>query len=77
MSEHSSWTRAASLGGGAGISLGAAMAVVLSWNINQSVGWALLHGMCGWFYLLYLCAGYGGGFDAAKEQPATAIEAAP
>ena len=46
--------------GGAGCSA----AVLFSWTLNHSVGWALLHGVFGWFYLLYLCMGFGGGFPA-------------
>ena len=38
-----------------------------SWVINHSVMWAIIHGMFGPFYLLYLCGGCGGGFDAVDE----------
>lgn len=36
-----------------GISLGAAIAVVLSWDQWHSVWWAFIHGVLGWFYVLY------------------------
>lgn len=34
-------------------SLGITVAVVISWSLNHSVGWAILHGVFGWLYLLY------------------------
>ncbi len=42
-----------------GISLGAAMAVAISWSLNKSVLWAFLHGMFSWFYIIYYCLGGG------------------
>ena len=36
-----------------GISLGSAIAVVVSWSVNHSIGWAILHGTIGWFYVGY------------------------
>ena len=36
-----------------GISLGAAIAVAISWSKYQSVLWAIIHGICGWFYIIY------------------------
>ena len=47
-----------------GISLGSAIAVVLSWQLNHSVWWMILHGFLGWLYIIYLCMGFGGGFPA-------------
>ncbi len=41
--------------GSSGISLGGALAVCLSWWANKSVGWAILHGIFGWFYVIYFC----------------------
>lgn len=38
---------------GGGIGLGAIIAVVLSWSANHSVLWAILHGILGWFYVIY------------------------
>ena len=39
--------------GGAGC-LGAIVAAVISYALNHSVGWAIFHFFCSWFYLLYV-----------------------
>ena len=44
----------------AGIGLGNVIAVVVSWSVNKSVLWALVHGAFGWLYLLYRLGGCGG-----------------
>ena len=36
-----------------GISFGSALAIAISWSVNQSVLWAILHGIFGWFYVIY------------------------
>jgi len=36
-----------------GIGLGTIIAVVISWNRNKSVLWAIIHGILGWFYVIY------------------------
>lgn len=36
-----------------GISMGAALAMILSWSGNTSVVWAIIHGILSWFYVLY------------------------
>ena len=36
-----------------GISLGAAIAVAISWSKNASILWAILHGVLGWLYVIY------------------------
>lgn len=36
-----------------GISLGAAIAVVCSWQRNRSILWAILAGIFSWFYVIY------------------------
>jgi len=36
-----------------GISMGAALAMILSYSINRSIIWAIIHGFCSWFYVLY------------------------
>ena len=41
------------LGSVGGIRLWAVLAVVISWDLNHSFWWALWHGICGPFYLLY------------------------
>ena len=36
-----------------GIGIGGILAVVISYKVNQSILWALLHGFLGWFYVIY------------------------
>jgi hypothetical protein len=36
-----------------GIGLGAALAVVASWSRNNSILWAIFHGILGWIYVIY------------------------
>lgn len=36
-----------------GVGLGAVIAVVTSWSRNRSILWAIFHGICGWFYVVY------------------------
>lgn len=36
-----------------GIGLGAAIAVVCSWQRNRSILWAILAGIFSWFYVIY------------------------
>ena len=36
-----------------GISLGAALAIAISWSLNQSVLWAIVHGFFSWLYVIY------------------------
>ena len=36
-----------------GISLGAAIAVVCSWDRNRSILWAILAGFLSWLYVIY------------------------
>lgn len=37
----------------AGIGLGSAIAVAISWSLHKSIVWALIHGVLGWFYVIY------------------------
>jgi hypothetical protein len=39
---------------GQGISLGSALAMILSYDRNQSILWAILHGILSWFYVIYV-----------------------
>lgn len=39
--------------GSYGACFGAALAINISWSLNKSVGWAIFHGLCGWFYVIY------------------------
>ena len=41
-----------------GYGLGSIIAVVLSYSINQSILWATLHGIFGWFYVIYFAIKY-------------------
>lgn len=50
MSNHSS---GASTGAASGIGAGAALAMVISYSTHHHIGWAILHGIFGWFYVLY------------------------
>lgn len=40
------------------ISLGSILAVVISYTKWQSIGWAILHGIFNWFYVLYYIIKY-------------------
>lgn len=37
----------------AGISLGSAIAVAISWSLNKSIIWAIVHGVFSRFYVIY------------------------
>ena len=36
-----------------GITFGSALAVAISFHTNQSILWAILHGIFSWFYVIY------------------------
>jgi hypothetical protein len=36
-----------------GMMLGGVMAVTISWSVNKSILWAIFHGICSWFYVIY------------------------
>lgn len=36
-----------------GLGLGAVIAVVCSWDRNKSILWAILAGVCSWFYVAF------------------------
>jgi len=36
-----------------GVGFGSALAMAVSFNINQSLGWAIVHGLFSWFYVIY------------------------
>ena len=36
-----------------GVSFGSALAIAISWSINKSIFWAIVHGIFGWFYVVY------------------------
>ncbi len=37
----------------AGLGLGSMIAVAASWSVNQSILWAILHGLLSWLYVIY------------------------
>jgi len=36
-----------------GLSMGAALAMAVSWSVNKSILWAILHGVFSWAYVIY------------------------
>ncbi len=46
----------------AGIGLGSAIAVAVSWSLHKSILWAVIHGVLGWFYVIYYMITRPGGF---------------
>ena len=36
-----------------GVGFGSALAIAISWSQNESILWAILHGLFSWFYVLY------------------------
>jgi len=36
-----------------GITFGTALAIAISWSVNQSILWAIIHGFFSWLYVLY------------------------
>lgn len=45
----------------AGIGLGSAIAVAISWSLHKSIVWAAIQGFFGWFYVLYYAVTRPGG----------------
>ena len=37
----------------AGLSMGSALAMILSFQLNHSILWALVHGVFSWFYVIF------------------------
>lgn len=42
-----------------GLGVGNVIAAVLSWTVNHSILWAILHCIFGWFYIVYYLLGGG------------------
>jgi hypothetical protein len=36
-----------------GIGFGTALAIAISWSVNKSILWAIVHGILSWFYVIY------------------------
>ncbi len=41
-----------------GISFGSALAMVISYTAWHSIGWAIVHGIFSWFYVIYYILRY-------------------
>lgn len=41
-----------------GVSFGSALAMVISYNAWQSIGWAIFHGLLSWVYVIYYIIRY-------------------
>lgn len=37
----------------AGIGFGVALAITISWSVNKSIAWAIVHGFFSWLYVIY------------------------
>jgi hypothetical protein len=35
------------------IGLGTVLAIIMSWERNHDILWAVFHAFCGWFYVLW------------------------
>ncbi len=55
-------TRSSGGGGGIGClgALGFIIAFFTSLALGNPVGWVIIHTLCGWFYLAWVCLGCGG-----------------
>jgi len=57
MNEHRTVSRSTTVQFGptakAGIGLGTAIAVTISWSLHKSIIWAAIHGILSWFYVIY------------------------
>lgn len=47
----------------AGIGLGSAIAVAISWSLHKSIVWAIVHGIFSWFYVIYYALTRPGGLS--------------
>ncbi|CAD2079797.1 hypothetical protein GCM10007275_12450 [Jeotgalicoccus coquinae] len=36
-----------------GVGFGTVLAITISWSVNQSILWAIIHGIFSWFYVIY------------------------
>lgn len=41
-----------------GITFGTALAIAISWSANQSILWAIVHGLLSWIYVIYFAVRY-------------------
>ena len=47
----------------AGIGLGSAIAVTISWSLHKSIVWAAIHGVLSWLYVIYFALTRPGGLS--------------
>ncbi len=40
-----------------GLGFGAALAIAISWSVNHSIVWAVVHGLLSWFYVIAYALG--------------------
>ncbi|WP_108670915.1 hypothetical protein [Peribacillus acanthi] len=45
-----------------GVGFGSCLAMVISYTAYQSIGWAIIHGIFSWFYVLYYWIKYAPSF---------------
>ena len=36
-----------------GLSMGTALAMIISWSLHHSILWAIIHGIFSWLYVIY------------------------
>ena len=36
-----------------GVGFGTVLAISISWSVNKSIGWAIVHGILSWVYVIY------------------------
>ena len=41
-----------------GIGFGSALAMTISWSMNKSIFWAIVHGFLSWLYVIYYAIVY-------------------
>ena len=41
-----------------GIGFGTALAITISWSLNKSILWAIIHGFLSWIYVVYYALKY-------------------
>jgi len=41
-----------------GIGFGSALAITISWSVNKSILWAIVHGFLSWIYVIYYALKY-------------------
>lgn len=40
-------------GSGATYGIGTILAIVISWTMHKAIGWAIVHGILSWIYVIY------------------------